>query len=285
MNSVPDGRSEQVLLAKIETQLIAAGYSYIVRNSGMKARCDLICYGTLPDGTFAVAAVVEVKASADKQSRDLATPGLLIAKNDFDAEYAFLITPDEIWQASESTLSLERVSVVPQLPKAVGVVRSKRIALDLITRHLETMRGSSDIGIALFSLAANMETHSGVVDWTKPNTQIDSQVFLEAYFELLNKLRGLNQYALATSSSRINSLFSLIARWFPQSTELFDPTAGVGSSLVAASRGVRETAEVKNKTIRALGFEVNTNAHELAMKIGDLLAPELEAKFEKKRLT
>jgi hypothetical protein len=281
MDSSPQGRSEQELLAQVEGQLLAAGFTYILRNSDRKVRCDLICYGTMSDETFAVAAVVEVKASANKQSRDLAAPGLLIAKSDFDAEHAYLITPDEIWQASESSLSLERLSSIPKLSKTLGIVRSKQIAVDLITRLLDRGRGQSDIEISLTSLLSNLEIEAGNVNWSKPKTQIDGQVFLEAYLELLNKLRGLHGVAQATSSPKINLLFSLLARWFPQSSQLFDPTAGFGGTLASAAKGITDNPGSQGQKIKALGFEMNATTVDLATKMSQLITSKVEASFEK----
>ena len=289
MDSSPQGRSEQELLAQVEVQLLAAGYTYILRNSDRKVRCDLLCYGTLPDGTFAVVAVAEVKASANKQTKDLAAPGLLMAKSDFDAEHAYLITPDEIWQASESSLSLERLSSIPKLSKTLGIVRSKKIAVDLIMRQLdrsrgqsdiESSRGQSDIESSLTSLLSNLEIEAGKVNWSKPKTQIDGQVFLEAYLELLNKLRGLHGVSQATSSPKINLLFSLLARWFPQSSQLFDPTAGFGGSLASAAKGIIDSPGSQGQKIRAIGFELNPNTVDLATKMSQLVTSKVEASFE-----
>lgn len=280
MDSSPQGRSEQELLAQVEGQLLAAGYTYILRNSDRKVRCDLLCYGTMPDGTFAVVAVAEVKASANKQTKDLAAPGLLMAKSDFDAEHAYLITPDEIWQASESSLSLERLSSIPKLSKTLGIVRSKKIAVDLITRQLDRSRGQSDIESSLTSLLSNLEIEAGNVNWSKPKTQIDGQVFLEAYLELLNKLRGLHGVAQATSSPKINLLFSLLARWFPQSSQLFDPTAGFGGSLASAAKGIIDSPGLQGQKIRAIGFELNPHTVDLATKMSQLVTSKVEASFE-----
>lgn len=280
MDSSPQGRSEQELFAQVEGQLLAAGYTYILRNSDRKVRCDLLCYGTMPDGTFAVVAVAEVKASANKQTKDLAAPGLLMAKSDFDAEHAYLITPDEIWQASESSLSLERLSSIPKLSKTLGIVRSKKIAVDLITRQLDRSRGQSDIESSLTSLLSNLEIEAGNVNWSKPKTQIDGQVFLEAYLELLNKLRGLHGVDQATSSPKTNLLFSLLARWFPQSSQLFDPTAGFGGSLASAAKGITDSPGYQGQKIKGLGFELNTNTVDLATEMSQLVTSKLEASFE-----
>jgi hypothetical protein len=271
---------EESLFYRVTDLMISAGYAEVSRTSDSNAKCDVLAYGRKLDGSFGVVAVVEMKTNADQETRDRVAPTVLLAKMQYEADFAFLVSPDEIWIANEASLAFDRAVVIPGISREPSVVRSTKIALHLIRNHLEKSRGVVGLDAGLESLVTNLNIKQGLVCLPDSDVQIEGRVFLEAVVKVLTRLAKVNRFGAHASSTSANRLFSILSSWFPNADNLFDPAAGVGMSLVKVAQGISDRLSASS-TVTLQGFDISPDAVEIARVLGSLNGINVQATFNR----
>lgn len=273
---------EEKMLKRVHQLFLEAGYASVAHPASKSNSCDFVAYGRKSDGSFGVVAVIEVKSSSHKTSRDLAAPRLVAAMLENNAERGFMITEDEIWEINEKTLSLGIISRIPQLDGGSGVLRDKDLIAKFLWDDLLTKRTSKGDGEQIDAILKSVLSKSWLFSRHPGGLQIEGAAFVEAVSDVFQKFGRISPLAQSSSSSEVTVAIEHLSRLFPKATRLFDPASGVGLTLTKVADSLQKN---NHETVSLSGFDINPLSVRIADQLAEVANPLLIKKFEIADLT